>query len=86
MPDPTSSPYGGQPARETYARDTAVPGKGFRIGEYAIEKALGHGSMQVTSRYAHIADETRKHASEVMARVVEQAVQGGTQVAEVPTA
>lgn len=45
MPDPTSIPYSGQPARETHARDTAVPGKGFRIGEYVIEKSLGHGSM-----------------------------------------
>lgn len=52
----------------------------------AVKDALGHGSMQVTSRYTHLADSTRRHASEVMARVVEQAVQGGTQVAEVPSA
>jgi serine/threonine protein kinase len=37
--DPLSAP------RESSARDTSVPGKGFRIGEYIIEKPLGHGSM-----------------------------------------
>ena len=46
MSNRTSNPQGGEyPAKETSARDTATPGKGFRIGEYVIEKSLGHGSM-----------------------------------------
>jgi len=37
---------GGEAAtKEHSARDTAVPGKGFRIAEYVVDKALGHGSM-----------------------------------------
>jgi serine/threonine protein kinase len=44
MADRTPEHVGGNP-RETSARDTAVPGKGFRIGEYVIDKSLGHGSM-----------------------------------------
>ncbi|HMP90458.1 MAG TPA: serine/threonine-protein kinase [Kiritimatiellia bacterium] len=32
-------------SKETTAKDTTLPGKGFRIGEYIIDKPLGHGSM-----------------------------------------
>lgn len=31
--------------KESSAKGAPVPGKGFRIGEYVIEKSIGHGSM-----------------------------------------
>lgn len=39
-----------------------------------VKEQLGHGSMQVTSRYAHVADKSRAEASETMARVIGNAI------------
>lgn len=45
MPERTPN-HGGEPSpKEASAKSTPVPGKGFRIGEYVIEKSIGHGSM-----------------------------------------
>jgi len=45
MPDRTPNNGGESSPKEASAKGTPVPGKGFRIGEYVIEKSIGHGSM-----------------------------------------
>lgn len=52
--------------RHTHASQLAASG----VPLLTIRDALGHASMQMTTRYAHLADQTRRDASEVMARIV----------------
>ena len=45
MADEAPNNGGESSPKETSARDAAIPGKGFRVGEYIVDKPLGHGSM-----------------------------------------
>jgi hypothetical protein len=44
------------------------------VDAVVVKNALGHSSLNVTSRYLHLVDTSLKSASEAMARVVGRAV------------
>lgn len=60
--------------RHTHASHLVANG----VSLTAVRDALGHASMQMTNRYAHVADTSLRQASEVMAGVLAGAPPSGT--------